>query len=162
MSSETDELADSLRDQAIAAMANERHQGQEALEIAFEKMVHKAKAHAAEKEEQRDKLVQTEKELEITKEALQIHQTRLQKLELLMSMGDWAGDILKWLRATEISQVTDERTSYVAPKLKARGGNEIGLCNLHVVLPGNLDISKYDQSQCRDVLSRWLWIRAQT
>lgn len=73
-------------------------------------------AHAAENEEQRRKRVRVEKELETTKEALKIKDSRIQKLDSLLSIGDWAGDILKWFGSVEKAHPTEEKTKYVVPK----------------------------------------------
>lgn len=86
MSPETSKLADALRNQASAAIA--RGQGnlddRDSIEFAwdfFQIMIEKSKKYAAEKEELQNKIAQTEKEIEMTKKALNLDQTGLQKLE---------------------------------------------------------------------------------
>ncbi|KAL7930170.1 hypothetical protein V8C35DRAFT_330725 [Trichoderma chlorosporum] len=112
----TNKLADELRDRATASLDVE-HGDKTDLDISwriFEKLVNTSKAHAAEKKERSDKLAEIEKESAIDK-------ARLQRLQLLLSEGDWAADIVNWVRHYETEVSNDEKEKYILPKIRAMG-----------------------------------------
>lgn len=119
----TNKLGDELRNRALANLDG-HDSDQEDLDISwriFERLVKMSKAHAAEMKERSDKLAEVEKELELVKEASSIDKARLQRLQLLLSEGDWAADILNWVRHYESDLAVEEKTKYVIPRIRERG-----------------------------------------
>lgn len=71
--------------------------------------------------ERSDKLPEVEKELKFVQEASSIDKARLQRLQLLLSEGDWAAEIIAWVRHYERSLADAEKTKYVIPRIRERG-----------------------------------------
>lgn len=124
LSPTTNSLGDEVRERALASL--EKGGGgvnQENLDISwriFERLVEKSKDRRATEAELKKKLAEAEKEIEAAKATQSVGNARPQNLEQLLSEGDWASDIIYWVRSYEKSQAQKDKDNYVVPALRSK------------------------------------------